>query len=60
MKIDFDNCSLIITNGLNGKVETLQDFFKHSTYIQEQILGEQLLPILYDSKSAHVSIGYKD
>ena len=60
MKEDLENRVLNVQNGYNGNLSVLEDFFKYSHVLQEQILGEIVLPLLYDAKSVHISIGYKN
>lgn len=60
MKQDFDNAVLSVTNGYNGNVEVYQDFFKYSHGTQELILSDLILPMLYEYKSVHISIGYRN
>lgn len=60
MRPDNEDMNLVITNGYNGKTEVFTDFFKYSNQVQEVILGDIIVPMLYEFKSVHISVGYKN
>lgn len=60
MKPNFEDITLNVTNGYNGEVFVLHDFFKYSFNIRKEILAETVLPLIEDYKNVYITIGYKN
>lgn len=60
MKIDYSNSVLNVQSGLTGEVKTIHDFFSYSSYTQQCLLEDVVLPLLYDKGSVYLTIGTKN
>lgn len=60
MKKDLETADLIITNGKTHKVKIIKDFFQYSTFTQEIILSDIILPVLIDDSSVIITVGFKN
>lgn len=60
MKRELEKCNIHIINGLNGSEIVLNEFFEHSHLVQEQIISDIILPMLYDYESVTIKIGSKN
>lgn len=53
-----DKKVLHILDGTTGNVFVVHDFFDYSSFTQENILSDKVLPLLYDNKTVTITVAY--